>query len=231
MLFRYESIKIAASAALLTLVSGGIVIGQTPAAPQAAVAPSTKAAKGIPPRANPGEYQSRAQVGTVTIAADFNRHAVPTPEALLTTEDFISVEVAVFGPTGARLQISSADFSLRMNGKKTPLPVEQFAAIFKNLRDPSYFAPEMQAAKSSSKGSVGTGDAEGTAPPPVFHVPPAMERAMSERVSNAALPEGDRSLPVDGLIFFRYSGAEKGMHSVELLYNGPAGKATFALQP
>jgi hypothetical protein len=58
-----------------------------------------------------------------------------------------------------------------------------------------------------------------------------MERAMSEHVQAAALPEGDRALPVAGLIFFHYNGTDKSVHSVELIYNGPAGKATIALQP
>jgi hypothetical protein len=58
-----------------------------------------------------------------------------------------------------------------------------------------------------------------------------MERKMAEQVQNAALPEGDRALPVAGLIFFRYGGSDKSIHSVELLYSGPAGKATIALQP
>jgi hypothetical protein len=58
-----------------------------------------------------------------------------------------------------------------------------------------------------------------------------MERAMQLHVQNAALPEGDRTLPVAGLIFFKYGGMPKGIHSVELLYSGAAGKATITLQP
>ena len=54
---------------------------------------------------------------------------------------------------------------------------------------------------------------------------------MQQHVQNAALPEGDRALPVAGLIFFKYGGLPKGIHSVELLYSGPAGKATVTLQP
>jgi hypothetical protein len=130
--------------------------------------------------------------------------------------------------------VSSSDFSLRINGKKVPLPAEQFAAVFRNLRDPEYNPPELQAAKENKAGSIGTGGNTqsdlGSTPPPV-HIPPEMERAMQLRVQNAALPEGDRVLPVAGLIFFRYGGLPKGIHSVELLYSGSMGKATIALQP
>jgi hypothetical protein len=201
-----------------------------------AQAPAARVAKGIPPRATPGEYLSRAQAGTTTIAAEFDRHEVPTPESILTTEDYVCVEVALFGPAGARLVVSSSDFSLRINGKKGALPAEQFAAVFRNLRDPSYQPPELAAAKAnkSSGLNAGGGDSSqsdlGSTPPPV-HIPPEMERAMQLRVQNAALPEGDRELPIAGLIFFRYGGLPKGIHSVELLYAGPAGKATITLQP
>lgn len=193
-------------------------------------------AKGIPPRANPGEYLTHVQVGNISIGAEFDRHSVPTPESILTAEDFICVEVGLFGPPNEHLTVSASDFSLRLNGKKATLPVEQFTAVFKNLRDPSYSPPELEEAKSSKAGSINTGGGGntqsdlGSTPPPV-HIPPAMERAMGEHVQSAALPEGDRVLPVAGLIFFRYGGQDKGVRSVELIYSGPAGKTTVKLQP
>src|SRR5687768_14855364 len=85
--------------------------------------------KGIPPRATPGDYQSQAQAGTVTIAAEFTGHSVPTFEGPLTTEDYVAVETALFGPAGAQIKIAAADFSLRVNGKKTPLPSQPYALI------------------------------------------------------------------------------------------------------
>jgi hypothetical protein len=36
---------------------------------------------------------------------------------------------------------------------------------------------------------------------------------------------------VAGLIFFQYGGKTKGMKSLELIYDGAAGKATLKLQP
>ena len=53
----------------------------------------------------------------------------------------------------------------------------------------------------------------------------------AQRAQKAALPEGDRTLPVAGLLFFQYSGKAKSIRSVDLIYNGPAGKATLELQP
>lgn len=200
----------------------------------AAQAPAPRVSKGLPPRATPGEYLSRAQAGAYTIAAEFDRHDVPTAETTLTTEDYICVEVAIFGAAGSHLTVSSSDFSLRINGKKSPLATEQFAMVFTNLRDPTYDAPELKAAKenkSSGLNAGGGGQSDLGATPPPVHIPPEMERAMQLQVQNAALPEGERTLPVAGLIFFKYGGLPKGIHSVELLYAGAAGKATITLQP
>jgi hypothetical protein len=54
---------------------------------------------------------------------------------------------------------------------------------------------------------------------------------MQQKVQKAALPEGDRPLPVAGLIFFPYRGKADGIRTVELMYEGAAGKATLALHP
>src|SRR2546430_16644250 len=78
-----------------------------------AAAPATPASegKGMPPRTNPGEYQAQAQVGAVTIAAEFTGHAVPTADGdPLSTDDYIVVEVAFFGPPEARIKLSLEDF-------------------------------------------------------------------------------------------------------------------------
>ena len=54
---------------------------------------------------------------------------------------------------------------------------------------------------------------------------------MEQKVQKATLPEGDRALPVAGLIFFQYHGKTQSIKSLELIYDGPAGKATLMLQP
>ena len=187
-------------------------------------------AKGIPPRATPADYQSHAQAGTITIAAEFTGHSLPTLEGPLTTEEYVAVEVALFGPAGAALKISTDNFSLKVNGKKSALPGLPYGVTFSSLKDPEWIPPEPPEKKSKS--SMGTGGQGGGAndPPPL---PPKMTvkelRALGLRVQKAALPEGDRALPQAGLLFFQYRG--KNIQSVELLYDGPAGKASLNLQP
>src|SRR5208337_1270000 len=116
--------------------------------------------KGMPPRAAPSEYQAQAKAGAVTIAAEFMGHAVPTPEQTLSADDYVVVEAGLFGPPGARTTLARSDFSLRINGKKTPLPSEPYELVFKALKDPEWQPPVEKDDSKSSKGGL-TGGAGG----------------------------------------------------------------------
>ncbi len=189
--------------------------------------------KGLPPRISPAEYQAHAQAGTVTIAAEFTGHSIATPQGnTLSTEDYLVVETGFFGPEGARLKVSADDFSLRINGKKVPLPSQPFGRMASSLKDPEWEPPAEKKSKSGmSTGGGGGGQGQNDPPPSPPKMPFPERRAMEQRVQKALLPEGDRALPVAGLIFFQYGGKTKGMKSLELIYEGAAGKATLKLQP
>ncbi|MGC9949126.1 MAG: hypothetical protein ABSF64_22385 [Bryobacteraceae bacterium] len=207
-----------------------------PAAVPAAVkdAPPVAETKGIPPRAAPGDYQAHAPAGTVTVAAEFVGHAVPIPEGpTYTTEDYVAVETALYGPSGARLKISSGDFSLRIYAKKTkPVPNEPFGMVFRSLKDPEWEDANALDAKAKSQStSINTGGKAQSEPPAPVHMPIPLRHAMEQRVEKAALPEGDRALPQAGLIFFPFHGKTDKIRSMELIYAGPAGTATLSLQP
>jgi len=205
--------------------------GQNPPAKDAPV----NETKGIPPRVAPGDYQAHAAAGTVTVAAEFVGHAVPIPDGpIYNTEDYVTVEAALYGPSGARLKISSGDFSLRIYAKKTkPIPNEPFGAVLSSLKDPEWEdanALEEKAKKESTTG-INTGGKQQADPPAPVHMPIPLRHAMQQRVEKVALPEGDRALPQAGLIFFPYRGKTEKIRSIELIYAGPAGTATLTLQP
>ena len=61
----------------------------------------------------------------------------------------------------------------------------------------------------------------------VDKTPPLTER---EQVERAALLSGDVEPPLSGALFFPYQGKPESIKSVELLYEGPAGKATLKLR-
>ena len=194
--------------------------------------PPVKEAQGMPHRATPADYQAAAQVGTVTIAAEFTGHSVPTMQGPLTTDDYVIVETAFFGPADAKLKLSFEDFALRINGKKVPSPGQPYGAVLSSLKDPEWEATIV--VEKKSKGGLGTGgggdkgDSTPAAPP---KMPIEMRRAMDQRVKKSTLLEGDRSLPQAGLIFFQYRGKTTNIQTLELIYNGPAGKTSIALLP
>jgi hypothetical protein len=197
--------------------------------------------KGIPARASATDYQAHAVAGNVTVAADFTGHSVATPEAVFSTEDYVAIEVALFGPPEARLKLSHDDFSLRIIAigrtplerrakakKATAMPAQPYGLVLKSLKDPSWEPPTP--ASKGSKTSIGGGGGGGNDPPPATpHMPFDLVRAMQQKVQKASLPEGDRALPGAGLIFFDYHGKTEG-RTIELIYSGPAGKATLTLQ-
>jgi hypothetical protein len=136
-------------------------------------------------------------------------------------------------PSGARLKISVEDFTLRVLAKKTTsLPSQPFGAVFRSLKDPVWEDSVAVEAKSKSSTSINTGGKGGEKEPAApVHMPLELQRAMQQRVQKTALPEGDRALPQAGLIFFPYRGKVDKIRSIELVYAGPAGTATLALQP
>jgi hypothetical protein len=182
----------------------------------------------MPPRATPTDYQAQTKVGGYTLAAEFAAHGVPTPEAVLSNEDYVTVEVGLYGPADKPLKLSQSEFSLRVNGK--PVASEPYARTFGSLKDPEWVAPDAPAAKS--KTGIGTGGDNNSDPPPSpAKMPFELRRTMQQRVQKASLPEGDRTLPVAGLLFFSFRGKAESIRSVELSYDGAAGKVVLPLHP
>lgn len=220
----------------VVMMAGAYLLAQTPAAtavkePAAEVKGDEAIARAgeLPPRTSPNDYQFHVQAGKVTIAAEFTGHDVRTMEGgPYTTEDYVMVETALFGPPGTKLQMSFQDFSLRINGKKNLQPAVPYLTVFKSLKDPDWEPPEAKASKTS----IGTGGGDGNNGdlPRLTHIPIERERAMQQRVMKVSLGAGDRPLPQAGMLFFEYHGSAKSIHSMELLYDGPAGKASIALK-
>ncbi len=113
------------------------------------------------------------------------------------------------------------------------MPGQPFGYVIGSVKDPEWEPPEKAKSKSKSSISGGAGGEQGESNEPAApaKVPIGLRRAMAQRVQRAALAEGDRPLPQAGLLFFEYRGKAQGIRSVELIYSGPAGNATLALQP
>ena len=221
----------AVAAAVLTGFLCRSAPGQDPQQREAQKRDEISGSIGVPPRATPGDYQAHGQAGAITVAAEFTGHSVPTPEAVLSTDDYVVVEVGLFGPPEARLNLSFEDYSLRINGKKMPAPAQPYGRVFPSLKDPEWEPPGPAESKSKTSFGGGGGTNANDPPPAPVHMPIELRRAMQERVQKASLPEGERPLPEAGLIYFPYGGKIQSIRSIELVYSGAAGKATLALHP
>lgn len=191
-----------------------------------------KAQPGLPARATPTDYQIQAKVGHTAIGAEFTGHGIPNAQQPLNSEDYVAVEVGLFGPADARLTIGPTDFSLRINGKKDLLASQPWGLVAKGVKDLEWVSPDAVPGEAKSKGSVNGGGGQGgsTLPPPPPKVPIDVLRGWQLAVKNAALAQGDRALPQAGLIYFPYRGKVASIRSLELVYEGPAGTASFTLQ-
>jgi hypothetical protein len=106
--------------------------------------------------------------------------------------------------------MSPDQFTLRINGK---------GALLTQL--PGMVASSMR----SIGGPVSRNDRTTT----VTVTETQADDSLEARVNNASLPEGEHSLPRAGLIYFPYKGKTKNIRSLDLLYDGPMGKATLKL--
>ncbi len=200
-------------------------------------------AQGTRPKTSAADYPVHVEIGTVTLAAEYLVHSLPTPKGTLIATDYLIVDVAFFGPAFSRLKMSPDNFTLRINGSKgQPLTTEPPGMVAGSIKFPSTH-PHLE-----TTGSVSAGDGTvsvGPRPPPSRFPGDGNERtaqapsvkevqeenSIDFRVQNATLPEGEHNLPRSGLLYFFYRGKVKNIHSLDLYYEGPIGKAALKLLP
>lgn len=202
-------------------------------------------AQATQPKTSAADYPVHVQLETVTLGAEYLVRSLPNPQGTLVTNDYLVVEVVFAGPAMSRLRISPDNFTLRINGRGTPLVTQSPGLVAQSIKYPSDH-PAMTAAGSVNIGdgtvTVGPrpppsqfpGDGnERTAPgqPASITVQKEQQDTIEARVQSASLPEGEKTLPCSGLIYFPYRGKTKNIHSLELLYEGTMGKATLKLLP
>src|ERR1035438_3313971 len=132
-------------------IAAAVVRAQKPDTPSDAQTKEAQAkeALGMPPRTAATEYLAHTQIGPISIGAEFMGHSIPTPQANYSSEDYVLVEIGMFGPPDARLRMSVNDFSLRINGKKSPLASQHYELSFHSLKDPEWEPPNVEKSKTS----------------------------------------------------------------------------------
>ena len=162
----------------------------------------------------------------VALEADYLVHSVPTQGGELVTNDYLVIEAALLGPKNL-LNVSIAQFKIRIN-RKTMIDTENPGMVINSMLHPEYKSgPVLDAAA----GPVVISSRQST---PRFPGAPGQRTEsnslpVDQRVQAASLPEGDLAPPIRGLLFFPFRGKTKTIKSLELLYEGPAGKAALKL--
>jgi hypothetical protein len=202
-------------------------------------------AQGTQPKPKAADYPVHVQLDQVTVAVEYLVRSLPASNGTLVANEYLVVEVAFFGPPMSRLRMSPDNFTLRVNGHGT-LTAQLPGMVAGSIKFPN---------STGSRGltgsaSAGAGDRSvtiGPRPPqsrfpgdgndrppinqPVTTIQKEQEDSIDAKVQNVSLPEGEKTMPCAGLIYFEYRGRTKNIHSLQLFYDGPMGKATLKLLP
>jgi hypothetical protein len=203
--------------------------------------------QGITPKPTPDQYPVHAELGKLILAADNLVHSVPTPRGVYLAQEYLVIEVAVYGPTSIHPDFNASQFQLRINNAKNPLlsTPAMFAAA--GIQNPQWGnRPALTGEAGNGNGGIilngppqtprFPGDPTGRrlpAPKTPSPNPNAPEQeppaSPSDLVMQSALPEGSHVPPYAGVLFFPFARKMKSVKSLELLYQGPLGTVTLKL--
>lgn len=192
---------------------------------------------GTQPKPKVEDYPVNVRAGNVGLGAEYLVHTLPAGRRSFDIPDYLVIEVAVYPPKGAALQIGSGSFTLRMNGRKDRLYSQAPGMVAASLK---YADWETRPHLEAGAGPVILGRPQRTerfpgdqrptqdrVPGPVPPTTPqpapgGLEREQpqtaTEAVTETAFPDGAFSGPVSGFLFFAHRGKTKSIRSLELLY-------------
>jgi len=196
------------------------------------------------------EYPIHLALGERTLAAEYMARSIPVPGGSLFTDEYLVVDVAFFGAKYDSLALSASNFTMRMNGKKTPILAQSPGVVAGSLKYGDWSRPRLEAGAGLGNAGVVLGR---PAPverfpgdptvrhPTIPQVPAANPSApgveteqavpVEQQIERAAFQEGERKLPASGLLFFPYRGKPGSVKKLELEYEGPAGRGVVTLLP
>lgn len=215
----------------------------------------------LPEREKPSEYQaSVALPGKRTLAGDYLGHSAPTPRGALFAPNHVVVEVAIFG--SGPIVLNTSHFQLQLTGGRgtpqRPLQTEPSTIVASSMREGSMYnqgRARMEVGGGINNTGVilgrrtqttGIPDIDAQRPgrgsdPPVVGAPGHDRSGIpaegpvdpAKALADIEIINGERRMPVRGLLFFPYAGKLKSLRTVTLLYqpdqNAPA--VTLSLLP
>jgi hypothetical protein len=188
------------------------------------------------PREKASDYPEHVKLADREIGAEFLVHSIPVERGVLVASDYLVVEVAVFPLTLAGVTVSSSQFTLRINGKKTPVFPQSTGMVAASMKYPDYENTRPRLVAQAGPVIIGAprpvarfpGDPSARRQPPVAPAPDAPDQGATEKesqlpieeqVKRAALADEHTTRPRRGVLFFPYQGKTKSIHSLELVFD------------
>ncbi len=181
------------------------------------------------------DYPAHAVWSQFEIGAEYLIHSIPTAKGALYARDYLVVEVAIY-PGKQPVEISTNNFTLRVNGKKVVLHTESAGFVAASLK----YADWEQRPTLIGTAGVGNGTVVIGKPPNQGRFPgdPTQDRRLpeprhpddtdasgqanrvdiDELVKLAALPEVETRERVKGCLFFAFEGKIKSIRTLDLEY-------------
>lgn len=200
---------------------------------------------GTEPRAEPSSYEAHAMLAQGDLGAEYLSRTVGTASTSAFIERYVAVEVCLFPSKGSHYAVAAGQFRLRINRAGRELSAQPAGLVASAIINPQYEK------RSGLETGVGVGPADivfgrprrverfpgdpdarrpGDNRSPSKEDDPHSPEADAKIVRDAALYEGVVSTPTAGVLYFAWPGKLKDIRSVELLYDGPAGKAVLKLK-
>ncbi|MGD0364949.1 MAG: hypothetical protein ABSC93_29065 [Bryobacteraceae bacterium] len=198
---------------------------------------------GTTPKASAQEYPAHAKLDKISIGAEYLVHSFSRGRQMFIAKDYLVVEVALFPAKGENLLVNTAQFGLRVNGRKEALQPQGPEFVAESLKYPEQssgphavaglgplvLGQPRQTERFPGDPNARTGPAPGGTddnPTGADKDPPVKAEDL---VVQAALPDGEHHGPSSGFLYFHYRGKVKGIHSLELVIAGPSGATTLPL--
>jgi hypothetical protein len=170
----------------------------------------------------PSDYPTQGAVKDFKLGAEYLANSFSAQGQSFTVDGYLVVEIAIFPQGEANVDLRR--FTLRINGK-TSLLTQTPGMVAASVKYPDWTSKPVVTAAAG---------------PIILGRPPAVERFPGDRreergipgqvtesrspdvdygalINNAALPEGKRSKPLAGFIYFPYSKKPKTIRTAELL--------------
>jgi len=201
---------------------------------------------GTTPRALPAEYPVQAVLPRATVAAEYGSRAISQPGDSYHVGNYLVVEVAFFPEKGPPMPVSAGEFRLRLNQATRELSAHSPGLVAGAIRNPGW----EQYRGVQASGGVGPGGVVIGGPPGVERFPgdpegrrptqprapeqnegrPTATKTAAEAVEKYALEDGPVSGARSGLLYFYWEGKVKNLKSIQLVYDGVAGRAVLKLR-